>query len=106
MNITRVRGDNYDNLIQVVDGTGTAISLTSETFILTVNSEECPTDNTNEIFSVAGVVTDAANGRVSFADDGTTDIGTYHYDIQMIDTSGRRRTIAKDYYIVTQDITK
>ena len=106
MKITRVRGDNYDNLIQVVDGTGAAISLTSETFTLTVNTEECPTDNSNEVFAVAGVITDAANGRVSFADDGTTDVGTYYYDIQMIDTLSRRRTIAKNYYIVTQDITK
>ena len=106
MKISRFRGDDYDNKIQVVDSSGAAIPLTTETFTLTVNSEEYPTDTTNQIFTVAGTVTDAANGRVSFADDGTTDFGTYYYDIQMIDTLGKKRTIAKNYYVISQDLTK
>ena len=106
MKISRVRGDDYDNLIQVVDGNGAAIPLTTETFVLTVNSEECPTDDTNQLYTVSGTITDAPNGRVSFADAGAVDVGIYHYDIQMVDALGKKRTIAKDYYIITQDLTK
>ena len=106
MKISRFRGDDYANKIAVVDSNGAAITLTTETFTMTVNSEEYPPDNSTEIFTVAGTITDAANGKVSFADDGSTAVGIYFYDIQMVDTLSKKRTIAKDYYVVTQDVTK
>ncbi|RLD02259.1 MAG: hypothetical protein DRI65_15035 [Chloroflexota bacterium] len=105
MKIERKRGDTYDIIISVVDGNGDYIVLTSETFQLSVSSEECPTA-APDIFTVAGTIADAATGKVTFAVDGTTVAGTYYYDIELTDTASKIRTIAKDTYLVVQDITK
>lgn len=105
MNIERKRGDTYDIIINVVDSNKAPISLTSETFQLSVSTRQNPTV-APDILSVAGSIVDAPNGKVSFAIDGTQSVGSYYYDIQMTDTASKIRTIAKDTFRVVQDITK
>ena len=103
--IERKRGDTYDIIISVVDKDLAAIPLTTETFILSVNTAENPTAAA-DVYTVAGSIADAANGKVTFAVAGTTAAGTYFFDIQMTDTAGKIRTIDKGEYRVVQDITK
>lgn len=103
--IERKRGDTYDIIISVVDKNLDAIPLTSETFILSVSTDENPTASP-DIYTAAGTIADAPNGKVSFPVAGTTAAGTYYFDIQMTDTASKIRTIDKGEYRLVQDITK
>ena len=104
--VERQRGDDHDHLFQVLDGDYAAIPLTTETFRLTINSEENPTDDTNQLYTVLGSIVEASTGKISFVLTGTLDIGNYFFDIQMTDTAGKKRTIAKGQWNIIQDITK
>ena len=76
-------------------------------FVLTVNSEKKPVDNTNEIGSIVGAFTaSGVDGGVFFTPPGDWAIGKYFYDIQAIDTNGERFTILDGKYAIKQDITK
>lgn len=109
--ITWYRGDSYPFELTVKDATtSTAIDITGYSFIFTVNSEQHPIDNTTEEFNVDGVLdADPATGKVTFTPTAlNTDLepATYYYDIQMIDGSSNIRTIAKNKFMIVQDITK
>ena len=108
--ITFYRGDSYSKEFTITDkDSGSAIDISGYTFTLTVDSKQNPdTPSTTEIFSVAGVITDAANGKVTFTPTINNNDQTakkYYYDVQMEDGS-TKRTIIKDTYTITQDITK
>jgi len=105
MRIERKRGDTYDIIISVVDADSVAIALTTETFILSVDTTENPTA-TADTFTSTGAIADALTGKVTFPIVGTTVAGDYFFDIQMVDTLSKIRTIAKGEYRVIQDITK
>jgi len=105
MKVERQRGDTYDMIISVVDGNKEVIALTTESFQLSVSSKRNPTA-VPDIFTIAGTIIDAPDGKVAFIIDGTTPTGTYYYDIQMTDVNGKIRTIGKDTYTVIEDITK
>jgi hypothetical protein len=103
------RGDGYPLLVTVKDAdTGSAIDITGYTFLLTVNKEESPVDDTRQVFQSAGSVVDGPNGVASFPvlPANTATVGNYFYDIQMTTTGGEVRTIAKDAFVVSMDITK
>jgi len=104
------RGDSYYKEFEIIDENDDPIPITDYTFTLTVNREKDPVAAQDPpLFSVEGVITDAANGRVAFRPTSSqTDVSpdTYWYDIEWRDTSGNIRTILKDKFIVTQDITK
>lgn len=108
--ITRYRGDTVPDLYTITDDDGVAIDIsTGYSFKMTVNTEKNPADNTNEVFSVTGQITDGPNGIVSFSPstlqaDQTP--GTYYYDVQMVYPSGAIRTLEKGRYVIVQDITK
>ena len=108
--ITYYRGDSYPIPFSLtVESTGAALPISGYSFKLTVNAERDPTPSETAEFQVVGSITDAANGEVSFTPttsdtDPTPD--TYWYDVQMTDGSGNIRTIAKDKFIITMDITK
>jgi hypothetical protein len=103
------RGDSFETEITVKNKAGSEIDISGFTFALTVNTAPDPSDNTNEVFTVAGVINDALNGKVGFSPTDTdTDISpdTYFYDIQMIDAASKKRTIVIAQFLITQDITK
>lgn len=109
MQIDRVRGDTYADQITVKNyRTGAVVDLTNCTLTLTLNSERNPTDATTQIFQITGVVDNPATGVATFTP--TTEmvnrVGLYYYDIQLIDGNGIIRTLVKDVYQFTQDITK
>lgn len=76
---------------------------------MTLDPEKAPATAANNVYQLTGTILDATAGRVEFAPsalqaDQTP--GTYYYDLQMVDGVGRKRTIALDKYVYTQDITK
>lgn len=107
--ITRRRGDTYADEITVTDSKGAVINITGYTFTMTLDPSKAPLDATANLYSITGTILNAVGGRVEFAPtamqaDQTP--GTYYYDIQMVDGAGRKRTIALDKYVYTQDISK
>jgi hypothetical protein len=102
------RADNDPKGFTIKDSAGAAIDITGFSFSMTVNSEKNPTINPPE-FTVAGVLDDPTNGKVSFSPLTTeTDIapGTYWYDIQQTDTASKVKTLVKGKLLIIQDITK
>ena len=102
------RGDSPVIPVTVEDDAGAAINITGGTFLLTVDPSSKPTDASNLVFSVAGVILIAVDGTLTFSPT-TTDTdqvpGTYFYDVQMI-LAGSTRTILKGKFEIQQDITK
>ena len=106
--IRRRRGDTVAIPFEVVDSTGAVEDITGASFKLTVNSEEFPTDISNQVFQSIGTITDALNGLVDFPVSPTDadNLGDFYYDVQMTDASTKLATLAAGRFIMTQDITK
>jgi hypothetical protein len=106
--ISRVRGDTFPFTFTLRDSAGTAVNITGNTFLLTVDTREEPTDASTLVFQATGVVSVGTDGKVTFTlttPQAATTPGDYFYDLQM--TSGSAiRTVAKSTYTVIQDITK
>lgn len=103
-----VRGDSPVIPVQVQDGSGSPLDVSTGTFTLTVDPSDAPSDNTGNLFSVVGSVTDGPNGQVTFQPSDTdTDQAPeiYNYDVQMV-LNGSKRTILKGKFEIQQDITK
>lgn len=109
MKIERKRGDTYaDEFIVKSKATGLPINITGYTFLMTLDPEKAPESNANNLYQLIGTILNAAAGRVEFAPSSVqaNRLGSYFYDVQMIDGAGRKRTIELDAYIYKQDITK
>lgn len=109
MTIRRYRGDTVPDVVFVKDADGAALDISGFTFYLTVSSEKAPTDITNQVFQLTGVITDAPNGKVEFAPTAMeADLlpKKYFYDIQMVSGGGQIQTIIASTYTIVQDITK
>lgn len=112
--IIRYRGDTAADRFTITrrltpTADPTAVDITGCTFILTVNSDENPTDDTDQLFALTGAITGAVAGEVEFAPDATEadqPPGNYYYDVQMIDANGAILTVDKGRYRFKQDITK
>lgn len=107
--LTRRRGDTYaDEFIIKSKATGLPINITGYTFTLTVDPAKDPTADTNNLFQLTGTIIDAVAGRVEFAPSAiqADHVGSYFYDVQMIDGATRKRTIVSGKYKFIQDITK
>lgn len=106
------RGDSFDINLTIKAKGGSTINLTGYSFLFTVNSEQNPLDDTNEIFQVAGVIDPdqvTNEGKLTITPTAVqTNLSPadYFYDVQMTDDSGNIRTIAKDKFKILQDITK
>ena len=106
---TRTRGDTYPDQIQVLsDATSDPVDITGYSFLFTLDTDKAPTDSSTNVYQLTGNIVDAANGKVEFSPSAVQAdlIGKYFFDIQMTDTAGKIRTIDKDKYTYTQDITK
>lgn len=106
--IVRYRGDTAPDQF-TIKRDGVVLDITSCTFALTVNSLKDPVDITTQLFSLAGTVTSGTLGQVQFSPDATQADqlpGDYFYDVQMVDTTGAKRTVDKGRYRFRQDITK
>ena len=102
------RGDTPVIPVEVKDGSSASYDITGGTFVLTVDPSKTPADDSANVFSVAGVISDGPGGKVTFQPTAVqTDQppGQYFYDIQM-DLSGSIRTILKGQFIIEQDISK
>lgn len=107
--LERRRGDTYADEFQIEsETTGLVIDITSYTFLLTVDPEKRPVDDTNNLFQLTGTITDAATGLVEFAPTAvqTDELGTYYYDAQLTTPAGRIRTFEFGKYKFVQDVTK
>ena len=105
------RGDSYPLELTIKDkATGNVVDISGYSFKFTVDEKENPINTDTQKFSVDGVLdADPATGKASFTPtDSETDLSpkTYFYDVQMIDGSSNKRTIAKGKFKVIQDITK
>ncbi len=88
---------------------GQPLDITGSSFLKTVSAEREPTDTSNQLYQVVGSIVDAAGGVVEFAPTPTQANqapGRYHYDIQMTDAAGRKRTVLAGAFSIKQDITK
>lgn len=110
INIDYTRGDSAAIPFEVTDpDTSLAVDITGFTYILTVDPEPDPLTDVNNLFSVAGTVTDATNGKVEFRPTTTNSDQTpevYFYDIQQTDSASRLQTVAKGKFTIQQDVTK
>lgn len=108
--LKRERGDTFPDRFAIKkESDGLPLDITGYSFLLTVDPEKYPIDNSNNLFQITGVIVDAANGIVEFAPsavqaDQTPNV--YYYDAQLTDQSGRIRTFDRGKYKIIQDITK
>ena len=110
MHLKRYRGDTYKHLLVIQDSNGNPIDITGYSFILTINKERDPTDGSNIVLTMTGVIEDAAEGKVALQpalnDINAADIGSWYFDIQQTDGAGDIRTLVKGRYDILQDISK
>lgn len=107
--ITRKRGDTYADEFTIKSAaTGAAVNITGYTFLLTVDPAKAPLTNATKLYQLTGTILNAAAGRVEFAPNATQadQVGAFYFDVQMVDGSGRKRTIDSGKYKYEQDITK
>lgn len=108
--ISMYRGDSYPITFTLKDSSsGAVIDLTGASLLMTVDTLENPVDATTKLFSVSGVLAaDPTTGVVQFTPTAanTATIGAYFYDVQLTDAEGNVRTVAKNTFTISQDITK
>ena len=107
--ITRRRGDTYaDEFIIKSKSTGLPIDITGYTFVMTLDPAKDPVDSANNVYQLTGTIVNGPAGRVEFVPTASqaNQLGSFFYDVQMIDTGGRKRTIVTAKYKYVQDITK
>ena len=83
INVNRSRGDTHPFKIQLKVG-GKPYPVTGFTFLLTVDTAEAPLNADNNLFSNAGVLTDAVAGKLEFAistANADQTPATYYYDV-------------------------
>jgi len=106
--ISFYRGDSYPIVFNIKEN-GVALSLTDYTFVLTVNAKKDPGPDDDPVFSVVGI-NGVTVGQVSFVPTtANTNVapGKYFYDVEMTNTvSGHVKTIEKNTFTITQDISK
>lgn len=108
MDLRRYRGDTYPDEFVITDNSGSVLDITGYTFLLTLNTEQNPTNTTNQVYQIVGVIVDAAAGVVSFAPSvaQADNVGTFYYDIQITDDTAAIKTLQKGKYVYLQDVTK
>lgn len=103
------RGDTDPIRFTIKQSDGSARDITGWTAKLTVSTNELPTDQVDEVFQLAGTVTDGPGGKLAFPHTGgseDTSPQLYYFDVERDDGTGNTKTIIKSTYLVLQDITK
>lgn len=87
LNLTRTRGDTFPIKLTINNPDGTPMDLFGKQCLMTVNSEEDPTDTSTQLFQIVGTVTDAAAGKVEFTPSlaQADNVGRFFYDIEVRD---------------------
>jgi hypothetical protein len=112
VNLDYRRGDSRAIVFVLTSkDTGLPLDLTGYTSpVLAVNSDQEPTDITNQKFTVAGAIdADPTTGRVSFTPTTTNSDqtpSTYYYDAQILDAASGKLTFVQGEFNITQDIAK
>lgn len=109
IDVTRRRGDTKRLTFIIKDSTGTIVDINNGfSFIMTVDPSKDPVDDTNNLFQVVGDIFDGTNGRVGFTPLAVDvdALGTYYYDVQMLDPNNEKSTIVFGKFKLVQDITK
>lgn len=109
MRIERFRGDTKRIRRQVVNGeTGEPIDITGHSFKMTLNSDDCPEDTTDEVFSINAQIEDATKGLIyfPFTETHADNLGEFFFDIAWTDSVGEIQTLEKGAIIFIQDIGK
>lgn len=107
--IKRKRGDTYaDEYTITSSATSAPINITGYTFLMTLDPSKAPLDDTTKIYQLTGTILDPVAGRVEFAPSPVQAdrVGSFFFDVQMLDGAGRKRTIDSGKYSFEQDITK
>jgi len=105
------RGDSYPLTMTIKNKeTKEVVPLAGYTFQLAVDPLQNPVDDSDQVFSVAGVIdVDPNTGKVSFTPTSLqTDFGKglFWFGIQMTNAVGHVKTIAKYKWKQSQDINK
>lgn len=108
MDITRRRGDTKAIVFRFTVS-GVAMNLAGCSFLMTIDPEKAPLDDTANILQMTGSALD--DGRVAFEmTEGEANIvpGTYFYDVQITDADGKISTPEDSCgkFRIIQDITK
>ena len=110
IDIERKRGDTKRMVFKFTnETTGNPVDITTGySFLLTVDPAKDPADDVNNLFQLTGTIIDGTNGRVAFipTDINADQLGTYYYDIQMVDPNTEKSTPVDGKMKFTQDITK
>lgn len=113
--IEMMRGDSYPLGMRFIDkSTGDPLDITGYTFELVVDERKEPTDETTQLFSVAGIIDPdqvANTGKFTFLPtiiDTDQIPGRYWYDIQMLYGPGHiyKKTIKHTKFTIVQDLNK
>lgn len=108
MQIERKRGDTYADEFVVTDKrTWEPANLAGCSCLLTLDSRSAPDDSTTQIYQLVGTLKHL-DGVIEFAPSAeqANRVGTFYYDLQLTDATGKVRTIASGTYIYIQDRTK
>ena len=106
--IQRHRGDTTPIEVTITDSAGAAVPITGYAFTLSVSATSSAPETADYLFQSTGSITDAIAGTVEFpisaAD--ADNVGSYWYDVEMVDASAKVKTIADGVFQLDQDVTK
>lgn len=105
--ITRYRGDTYPIYVTVQNENSLPIDITDWTLVMSLCDVSAPTVS-DYIWQVTASVSEPENGAAffDFSDKQMDLVGSFYYDIQIVDQANKKRTIKKGTLKFLQDINK
>jgi hypothetical protein len=105
--IERFRGDTYPISINCTKG-GQPFNIKGYTMKMSVTAEEDPVAPATYLFQSDAIIDSSVDGKAHFPvlEVDVDRIGTVHFDIEVIDGAGYKRTPIKGAIEFKQDITK
>ncbi len=109
--IDRYRGDTKGFIVTIKDKDGSVVPVTDCSLKLSVSATEDPATAQEADYKLqkdGAIYGDASNGQFEFVFV-AVDVdfsGDYYYDMEFTDAAGKTSTLAKDSWIMNQDITK
>ena len=106
--ITRKRGDDYSIFLNLTDGANAPLDITGASFKLSTSATRESVVEAYEFQITGSIVGSATDGKVefSFDSDKADSLGKFYYDIEMLDSAGKTRTVDDGVIVFTQDIGK